>query len=265
MKKTLISALALICVCTFILTFSACDIKNDQKVDSSTTESQTQSPITEKQIWLCYTTIIQNEQCKYSYYYDEYGNEIKKVQEDLSGNFKAEWIYEYDDNQNLIKTTVDTKEREPFVQLIQIYDDNGNLIEKQVFSLASESIYTYHYDEQNRPIYKKNGDEIVERYIYNTDGSYKIQNANLSNEYTLYNADGKIQERHSFDLKTVYSYNEDGVLLECVTYSGGEITNKTICYLDENGNAIKTSNVNSSGNETVISESEYRQYTVKVK
>ena len=40
---------------------------------------------------------------------------------------------------------------------------------------------------------------------------------------------------------------------------------KTVYYLDENGNAIKISQVNSQGIETVMGEYEYKLYTVKTK
>ncbi|MBQ7336086.1 MAG: hypothetical protein IJW92_06410 [Clostridia bacterium] len=140
------------------------------------------------------------------------------------------------------------------------------MIEKREFGTSYEVVYTYQYDEQNRLISKSNGGKIVETYIYETDGSYKIQNVNDTNEYSLYRADGKNQERHyDSNRKWVYSYNADGILVECVTYSGENITLKTVYHLDENGNAIKVTQVFASGNEKVMGEYEYQQYTVKVK
>lgn len=221
---------------------------------------------TEKQIWLPYTTVDLREACKKTHYYDEYGNEIKTVKEDLYGNLKATWLYEYDDNHNLIKKSVDTGDGIPFVQLIQTYDDNGNLIEKREISTSSETVSTFKYDEQNRCISKSIGNEIIETYTYEADGSYKVQKVNSANEYSLYGADGKILERHlSSGSKWVYRYNENGILLECATYSGDNIIRTTAYHLDEYGNAVKVTEVRSSGIEEVLGEYEYKQYTVKVK
>ncbi len=257
MKKILVGLLALVCMCVFTFTFVACDKGNGQNVDPSPTEQQ---------IWLPYTMLDHFENCTRTYYYDEYGNEIKLTKEDLNGNVQSTWLCEYDDNQNLIKRSVDTGDGTLFVQLIQTYDDKGNLIEKREISLSGESVYTYQYDEQNRLVSISTGGQIIETCTYEADGSYKIQKVNDANEYSVYRADGKIQERYfGSNMKVVWSYNEDGVLVECATYSGENITQKTVCHLDDNGNTIKISQVNASGNETVMGEYEYRQYNVKVK
>lgn len=252
MKKALTYLLALAFVCVFIFTLSACNNVKDPSSDD------------EKQIWLPYTMLDHHENCKYTYYYNEYGNEIKAIKEDLSGNVQATWISEYDDNQNLIKKSVDTGNGEPFVQLIQIYDDNGNLVERRGISKTNESVYTYTYDEQNKLISKSCDGQIFETYTYEADGSYKGQNVNNAKQYSIYRPDGKIKELHlASNNKIVYSYNEDGVLVECVTYSGESMKEKTVYHLDENGNAVKVSKVNASGDETVYGEYEYKQYTVK--
>lgn len=252
MKKALTYLLALAFVCVFIFTLSACNNVKDPSSDDET------------QIWLPYTMLDHHENCKYTYYYDEYGNEIKTVKEDLSGNVQATWISEYDDNGNLIKKSVDTGNGEPFVQLIQTYDDKGNLIEKREINTTTETVYTYEYDEQNKLISRSNGGEIIEAYTYMSDGSYKVQKAGNTDEYSIYDADGKIKERHfNADKKMVYSYNEDGILVECVTYTGESMKEKTVYHLDENGNAVKVSKVNASGDETLYGEYEYKQYTVK--
>lgn len=257
MKRTLIALLVLACTCILTFTFAACGNGNNQNADSSTTEQQ---------VWLPYTVLDYSENCKRTYYYDEYGNEIKMTKEDLNGHIQATWLSEYDDNQNLIKRSVDTGNGEPFVQLIQTYDGKGNLIEKREISTSSESVFTYQYDEQNKLISRSNGGQIVETYIYEADGSYKVQKANRADEYSIYSADGKIQERHSgSNMKWVYLYNDDGILVECATYSGENITQKTVYHLDDNGNAIKISQVNASGHETVMGEYEYKLYTIQVK
>ena len=253
MRKISIKLITLVCICIFTFTFVACG-------------QESNAFPTEQQMWLPYTMLDYSENCKRTYYYDEYGNEIKATKEDFNGNIQATWLYEYDDNQNLIKRSVDTGNGEPFVQLIQIYDDKGNLIEKREITTSFESVSTYRYDKQNRLISRSNGGQIVETYTYEADGSYKIQKANNVDEYSVYGTDGKIQESHfGSNMKKVYFYNDEGVLVECVTYSGENITQKTVYYLDDNGNAIKISQVNASGNETVMVECEYKLYTIKVK
>ena len=257
MKRTLICLLAIAYIYTFAFIFTACDSKSDQNADSSQADHQ---------IWLPYTMLDYFENCKYTYYYDEYGNEIKTTKADSSGTIEAAWLSEYDDNHNLIKRSVDTGDGELFVQLIQTYDDKGNLIEKRETSTNFESVSTYRYDEQNRLISRSNNGQIVETYTYEADGSYKIQNANSPDEYSVYGADGKIQERHlDSDIKLVYFYNDVGILVECATYSEENITKKTVYHLDDNGNAVKISQVNAFGNEKVTAEYEYTLYTVKAK
>ncbi len=263
MKKALFTKyLSLIFALVLIFALSACTgDRNGQNEASSAAENVP----TEKQIWLPYTMLDHAEKCRRTYYYDEYGNEIKTTKEDLNGNLQATWISEYNDDNDLIKRSVDTGNGAPFVQLIQTYDDKGHLIEKREITKSSESVFTYRYDEQNRLISKSNGERIVETYTYEADGSYMVQKVNKADEYSLYRADGKIKERHvSPNIKLVYSYNADGVLVECVTYSGENITQKTVYHLDENGNAIKITQVSASGNEIVMGEYEYKLYTVKV-
>ena len=221
---------------------------------------------TEKTVWLPYTMSDYYENCKYTYYYDEYGNQIKETKEDADGNLKATWIYEYDSNHNLIKRSVDTGDGELFVQLLQVYDANGNLIEKREFSTSSETVYMFVYDEQNRCVSKSSGNELIEIYSYEQDGSYRVHKMKNADEYSLYGADGKILERHLSDTsKWVYCYNENGVLIECAVYSGDSVTRTTVYQLDEYGNTVKVVQVDASGTEKVVGEYEYKQYTVKVK
>lgn len=243
-----------------IFTFVSCNGLNNESISSNTEEN---SP-TEQQLWLPYTMLDHLENCKYTYYYDEYGNEIKTTKEDLNGNLQATWFCEYDDDQNLIKRSVDTGNGTLFVQLIMSYDDKGNLTEKREFSTGGETVYTYQYDEQNRLASESSNGTVVNTYTYETDGSYKVQNVNSVDEYSLYHADGKIKERHrTSKVKWVYSYNSDGVLVECDKYSGEDITQKTVYHLDENGNTVKLTQMSDMGKETLLSEYEYKQYTVK--
>ncbi len=237
----------------FIFTFVACS------------NTDVASEPTEQQIWLPYTMLDNSENCIYTYYYGEYGNNVRTTKEDLNGNLKSTWLYEYDDNQNLTKRSVDTGDGTLFVQLVQTYDNSGRLIEKREYNTNSEYVYTYQYDEQNRLVSTNKDGEIIETYTYEADGSYKLKKANSSDEYSLYGADGKIRERHlSSDMKWIYYYNENGILVECSIYSGEDITRKTVYHLDENGNAVKITQVSASGTERVMSEYEFKQYTVTV-
>ena len=249
MKKVLLFVFTAL----FIFTFASC------------TDANTDSVPTEQEIWLPYTMLDYYENCKYSYYYNEYGNEIKSTKEDSNGNLLATWLYTYDDNQNLTEKSVDTGNGTYFVQLVQKYDDNGNLIEKREIYTTSESVYTYRYDELNRLISTSLNGETIETYTYEPDGSYKLQKTNSSDEYSLYDASGKIIERHlSSNVRWIYSYNENGILTECAVYSGEDITRKTVYHLDENGNAVKIKQVSSSGDEKTMAEYQYKQYTVTV-
>ena len=260
MKRTLLRRFfALAFSLVFTLTFIACT-----PADESTTADE--STPTEQQIWLPYTYLDNTENCLKTYYYNEYGNEFKTTKEDLSGNLQATWLYEYDDNQNLTQRSVDTGDGTPFVQLINTYDEKGNLVEVREFSLNYDSVYTYQYNEKNRRISKTNSDgEVTEKYTYNSDGSYKVQSTRNADEYTLYRADGKIKELGlGTNMKVVYSYNEAGTLTECVSYIN-KSTTKTVYQLDENGNPSKVIEIFDSGEEKLLGEYVYKQYTVKVK
>jgi YD repeat-containing protein len=150
--------------------------------------------------------------------------------------------------------------------LIQSYDDKGNLIESRDFSTHGETVYTYQYDEQNRVMSKSSNGTLIETYTYEPDGSYKIQSVNNADEYSVYRADGKIELHQSGpNTKSVFIYNDEGFLVECINYYKEIMNKKTVYYLDENGNAIKISQVNSQGIETVMGEYEYKLYTVKTK
>lgn len=211
-----------------------------------------------------------SQNIKTTYEYNEYGNVTKSTQESMNGEVIATRLFEYDDNQNLTKRTVDTGDGTPFVQLVQTYDDKGNLLEKHDFTQSgdtvNEIVRTYQYDEQNRVISVKRGDEVTETYTYEADGSYKIQSASDPDAYSLYNKDGKIIERQLFaSSKVIFTYDDDGNLTESTTYSDNEMTEKQVYQLDEHGNAIKVTRVSASGEETVLIEYEYKQYTVKTK
>ena len=152
-----------------------------------------------------------------------------------------------------------------FVQLVLTYDDNGRLMERREIGVGFEYVYTYQYDDQNRIASEMYDGEITEIYEYNADGSYKIQNANIEDEYTIYRADGEFIEMHFGNSKVVNVYDDAGKVLECVTYFNGAMTSKTVYSYDDNGNLVKLTYVDDYGNETVTNEVEYKLYTVKVK
>lgn len=258
MKNTFIKPIAFIFAIALTFTLASCSSEPNPTADKNDSG--------EKQIYLPYTSLHYSENCKYTYEYDEYGNEIKRIQENLNGERLATWSYEYDEDQNLIKRTVDTGDGTPFVQLEQTYDDNGNLLEKREYTTNGETVFTYEYDSPNRVISEKKGETLTETYTYEADGSYKVQSASDPNEYSLYNKDGQMTERHiSETVKVIISYNGDGILTESATYSDNDISAKQVYQLDEHGNAIKVTLVSASGEETVLSEYEYKQYTVKAK
>ncbi len=240
-----------------------------QSAEAATTEeSSTQSANTaptEQKVLLPYIMYDLIEVQQDTYYYDEYGNEIKTVRESMDGRTKTTWVSEYDDNNNLTKRSVILDSGEPFVQLIQIYDDNGNLIEKREFGSNYSSVFTYQYDEQNRPISKSNSNGVVETYIYEEDGSYRIQSVYSDDYYTSYGADGRKLVRQDGSLKYVYVYRDSENIMEIVVYYGEKVSSKTIYYLDDNGNKIRVSKVNAQGDEYTVLEYDYKEYTVKVR
>lgn len=254
MKKLLASILAFL-VCSAGWAFASCG--HEPPPD--------ETPPTEQQIWLPYTMLDHLENCRRTYTYDAYGNETTVTKEDLNGAVLATWISEYDEHQNLIRRSVDTGKGEPFVQLIQVYDPNGNLTERQEINTNGKTVYSYQYDDANRLISRSSGGQIIESYIYEADGSYRVQKTSNADEYSLYLADGRIRERHfASNRKWTYTYDGDGNLLECTVYSGKDVIQRTVYRLDENGNAVTVSQIDASGKETVVGEYEYRQYSVTV-
>ena len=245
----------------FLLTLVACNSVQPASTSEATTEVHAPEEI---QIYLPHTMLDHFENCKYTYDYNEYGNEISTTKETLTGEILATWLNTYDEAQNLIQRTVDTGDGTPFVQLKQTYDDKGNLLERREYTTTQENVITYQYDEQSRVISKKVGGEVTETYTYAEDGSYKMQSAHNPDEYRMYNKNGKVAEWHLDAITTeFYSYNEDGILTEAATYSDGNMTRKLIYQHDEHGNTIKITRVFASGRETVLSEYTYKLYTVK--
>ena len=228
-----------------------------------------ETPLTEKQVWLPYQMKNGSDGSITTYTYDDYGNKIKTTSSDALGNIEATWINEYDENNNILKTSLDTGNGEPFVQAIFTYDNDGNLIKKQEFtrnlSEVTENIFTFDYDEQNRQVLRSRNGVVIETYSYAEDGSYTVYSEFNPEEYTVYNAEGKIQERHrSSTNKTVYVYNENGICTEQITYSNNEVYFKIVNELDENGNVAKIKQVFPNGIEYVECEYEYKLYTIKI-
>ncbi len=255
MRAILKIIISLILAIIMVASFAGCDSNSDNK--NSTPE--------EKQVWLLYKQKHVSHDSEATYYYNEYGNVIKIVYSDKSGNWQSEHTNEYDENQNLIKTTVDTGDGTPFVQLIQAYDDKGNLIERREL-VGGEAVYTYQYDEQNRRISTSSDGRIIETYTYESDGSYKLQETGFPDEYVLYHSNGRIKEIvSSTSMRTIYTYNENWVLLDIAWYRDDVLYKRKVYTLDENGNPAKCTEINSLGAETVLYETEYKLYTVKTK
>lgn len=252
MKHTLTRLSLLLLAVALLLPLAAC----------KPTEPEPQ----EKEVWLCYSRQVYGVEPYQEFdYYDEYGNRIKNERKYPNGKVTV-WLYEYDQNHNLIRRSVDTGKGEPFVQLICTYDENGRLVEERNINAQGESVYTYQYDQQGRRLSRSYKDEVVEVYTYEADGSYRVGKPGNTTIYALYNADGRVLERHNDSAtKALYTYNDAGILLEEVTYNGETVNTRTKYYLDEHGNAIKVTRQPGEGEETVSSESEYRLYTVKVK
>ncbi len=241
--------LALVLAGTMLLALSACGEKLPE----------------EKTVWLEHSRLNLSTNIKSTYEYDEYGNQIKASQSDAAGNVTSVRLYEYDENSNLIRTTLNKSDGTSFVQLEQIFDENGNLTERREYTTSGEHIFTYQYDEQNRPISVTNGGMITETYIYNDDGSYKVQDAVVENEYSLYDRDGNLLEVNSSHAKTVYTYDDAGNHTETAVYTNGNLGYRTVYELDENQNPVKMIQISANGRETALYEYEYREYTVKIK
>ena len=255
MKNVLKRLLSLALVAILIVALVAC---NDGADDQNGEEP------TEKTVWLVYTR-TDEEGNVYTYDYNEYGNEIRCTQKDPTGTVVATWINEYDENQNLTKTSVDTGKGEPFVQQILTYDENGRLKTMQTFTAYGEALCRYQYDAQNRLVAERRDGKDINVYIYEADGSYKVQDAQNEGNYSLYDKNGNIQESQDYNVRTVYIYNDKGVLVETVTYVGESVSSRVVRELDANGNVAKSFYVTASGNRSLLSEYEHRQYTVKTK
>lgn len=256
MKNNSLKIFAFVLATAFVLALTSCTVKSNE------------TTVAEKQIWLPYSMTDYSGNSTYFYDYNAFGSLIKMTKKDADGKISATWLLEYDENQNLIKQSVDNGDKAPFVQLIQVFDAKGNLTLQHKYTSNGETVYTYQYDDQGRLVSKSSGEQIIETYTYAADGSYRVQNVNNENEYRLYNQDGKITEQQTGTAtvsKWVYSYNAEGILVEATSYSGNEISKRQVYQLDEHGNAVRITQLSSSGEETVLSEYEYKQYTVKVK
>ena len=241
--------------------------KDDSDEPAKTTTSGEKDIPTEKKVWLLHKEFHVSEKVMQTNYYDEFGNRIKYTSEDENGDIIATWLLDYDDRNNLIKRSVVTGGKDPLVQLIMTYDEEGKLIEKRECNTDLDHIYTYEYDDQGRILAELNNDgDVVNKYFYRADGSYKVQHGSFSDDYSVYDQNGNVQERHfDSESKMVYTYNKNGILVEAIYYFENTIRYKMIYQLDEHNNPVKIIRVSDSGDERVTVECEYKLYTIKVK
>ena len=101
---------------------------------------------------------------KYTFKYDEKGNEIERNSYISDGSLYYKYTYKYDEKGNEIEENIYSSDGSLSIKYISKYDEKGNKIEYNSYNSDGSllSKYTYKYDEK--------GNEI-EYNSYNSDGS----------------------------------------------------------------------------------------------
>ncbi|MDD3793830.1 MAG: M15 family metallopeptidase [Candidatus Gracilibacteria bacterium] len=232
-------------------------------------------------IYYNYTTDTNNKITKNSvtdregniieYYYDSFGNTIKKVIKKTSGDL--EYNYEYDSNNNLIKET------KPLGNGVTYsYDINNNVIEKRLVENTSSTgstsdiVLNYTYDLlTNKPtqIIEPNG--LITNLVYDTNNNLvskevvgvKDYNGNdiVINESFTYNGSGQlVSQTNAGGLETSFTYTNGN--LTKITKKGphlnplpeGEEIATQFVY-DTRGNMVKI--IDGKGNETNLTYDDF--------
>ncbi|MDD2907836.1 MAG: polymorphic toxin type 33 domain-containing protein [Candidatus Gracilibacteria bacterium] len=198
------------------------------------------------------------------YFYDNFGNTIKKVIKKTSGDL--EYNYEYDSNNNLIK------EIKPLGNgVLYNYDINNNLIEKRVVQDTTSSgsiddiVINYTYDLlTNKPtqIIEPNG--LITNLVYDTNNNlvskevvgvkdYNGNNININESFT-YNGSGQlVSQTNAGGLETSFEYIAGN--LSKITKGTGSLAIENSFVYDTKGNMTKI--IDGKGNETNLTYDDF--------
>ncbi|MDD3144653.1 MAG: M15 family metallopeptidase [Candidatus Gracilibacteria bacterium] len=198
------------------------------------------------------------------YYYDSFGNTIKKIIKKASGDL--EYNYQYDTNNNLIK------EIKPLGNGITYnYDINNNVIEKRLVENTSSTgstsdiVLNYTYDlNTNKPtqIIEPNG--LITNLTYDANNNlvskeiigvkdYDGTDININESFT-YNGSGQlIGQTNALGLETSFEYTNGN--LTKITKGTGSLAIENNFVYDTRGNMVKI--IDGRSNETNLSYSDF--------
>lgn len=179
----------------------------------------------------------QNGQTRYTYKFDEAGNNTEKSYYDLDGALIQKEFYSYDEAGNRTEFSCYRPDGTLNWKYLYIYDNNSKCTEQSWFNtdgtLNIKFLYTYD-DQGNKKVLTYDSDGSMTRgqlEFYDKKGNI--------NELSSLNTNGRLED------KFIYTYDEAGSCTEALRYdSDGDLTGRYLhAYeYDKTGNWIKQIN-----------------------
>ena len=166
------------------------------------------------------------------YSYDSNGNKMSEVTYN-DGSIEHIEKYTYDDNNNLVESLGMHSDGSPEMRRVCTYDDVGNKTSEIRYYGSDDflSSWDYKYDKDGNMIERsytdsrKNGEKIVDKYVYNEIGQ-KIKESGV-----LYDADGELH-----DSVINYGYDKDGNVTRVSYLQDDKLIGEKLYSYDANGN-----------------------------
>lgn len=172
---------------------------------------------------------------KWTFKYDDKGNEVESNIYDYDGKLSNKLIYKYDESGDKIELNSYNSDGRLYARTINKYDAKGNKIESNLYDSVGKqtSKDVFQYNDRRELIENKSyyfADNILSKDVfkYNDKGNL-IEENNYMSDGTLF---------RSITLK----YDENGNVIEfnsCIKDSNDNIHNTYKYYYDKKGNWIK--------------------------
>lgn len=198
-----------------------------------------------------------NEQGKYvyanKYRYDKRGNEISLKHYSVNGLLFLRTQSEYDDKGNIVQERSYNAEGNLLNKATWQYDAKGNVAEERIYDADEQetSLTKYKYDAEGRMI-----EEVKELYGIMLRTVYKYDEQGVLKEEWGYNAEGVR------DARIVYEYDDNGIAIKETYYSADDKVKRAVSYkndYDRYQNLVKRTQLE-NGREVVILRKELDYY-----
>jgi len=150
---------------------------------------------------------------KWTYKYDNKGNQIETNRYKSDGSLGSKWTYKYDNKGNKVEENLYNSDGSLDSKWTYKYDNKGNQVERDSYK-SDGSLYwkwTYKYDDKGNPVEWNN---------YKSDGSlgskctYKYDNKGNLVEENSYMSDGSLNYQRTY----TYTYDKKGNWNKQITF-----------------------------------------------